>query len=422
MLKLIEELQAKLTSFVEQRDDFLLIVSCSDADTAMVLKILQDVEQANSTDLFVLFSDAFESQEQFAAIVIERFAEQHKIACDALVEDGSEPWPPIPESARDIELSPERRLGLVMMYARSLIPREGGHRVIWAMCPTAIADRSAYLDLVNDFAPHQGIRPGMQGLRLVFRDEPDTGDFFPPLASAPRVQMHPVDMGPEALQQALREEVEDEELPDERRMTALLQNAIIDAAHGRKEDAFAQFHVLLGHYQHTKNAPMQALVINAFGDIHHRDNDLEQARHCYECAVPPAIESKSAVILQMVTKNLADVAFTTKAYEDAEQLYAHTAELSGKMLHTEGRAEALERRGLCQEQLGDLEAAVDSWEQAAAFTRNLGIEERLHANLEHLERGYGVLQRTDQLEAVRTELHGKRRQSVDAAAAGPPVT
>lgn len=416
MFKIVERVKTTVEDFIEQRDDLLLVASCADAETAMVLKLIEDVEQANASDIFLLFAHEFVDAASFAAAAVGTLRAQHGAACDALKEDGREPYPPIPASLDDPALPPLQRLTAAISYARSLLPKEGDHRLVWAMFPVTIADRHAYLDLVNAFAPHQGVRPWMRGVRVIFRDEPDTAEFMPALAGAPRVRLSNIDMGPEAIEQALREEVEDDELPLEQRMTALLQNALIDCAHGRFQGGFAQLRVLLGHYQHTQNHACQAIVLNAVGDAYHRQKDLEKAREYYECAVPLAVTAKSAVILQMVTRNLGDVASANGHYGDAAQFYDGAAQLASKTLYAEGRVQALEQQGLNLEKAGVLDRAVVAWEEAAAFSRNLDMREHLKRNLLHLGRGYRQLDQGEHLAAVQSEL--RQLEAEQRASAG----
>ena len=404
MRKLIEKIQNGLEDFIEQRDNLVMIVSCDDNDAPLVLKIVSDLEQADATDVYLLFADDFVAPDPYVSVTIERLREQHKIANEWLVEQGRKPLPPIPKKLTDETRSPAQRLGDAIMYARSLLPKEGGHRLIWVMFPQQIKDRKSYIELTSIFIPWRGLQPWMRGIRFIFRDEPETECFMPELVKAPRARIMSVDMSPDAIQASLKDEVEDEELPDEQRMTALLQNAMLEAAHGHTEEAMAQYNILLGHYQHTNNHVLQALVLNAIGDIYNRANNFEKAQHWYECAVPPAVESKSPVMLHTVVRNLADLAFRNNQHETAEQLYNYADQLAGKMLYAEGMAQARERRGLIQERLKAYKEAIDSWERAAQLCRNTEMSAPLKANLEHLARGYERLSMSDKLAAVRTEL------------------
>jgi len=169
MRKLFEQFQQNIEEFIEQRNDLLMLIACNEYDVAMVLAVLDTVEKANTTDLFLLFVNDFTNQDAYISAIMKQLQKQHQEVCEALVKDGHAPLAPFPPSLLDITGPPISRLRETMLFARSLVPKEGAHRLIWAMCPPNIADRHAYLDLVSSFAPWKGIEPWMQGLRLIFR-------------------------------------------------------------------------------------------------------------------------------------------------------------------------------------------------------------------------------------------------------------
>jgi len=269
------------------------------------------------------------------------------------------------------------------------------------MFPQQIDDRTAYLGLVSSLVPWQGIQPWMQGLRLIFRDETAPAAQ---LAKAPRVRFSGVNLGPDAMEDSIAEDVEDEALPDEQRMQSLLSLATLDYAHSRTPDALAKYEILLGYYQKTENLMMQAVVINSMGDIYHRMGDLDKAQHWYECAVPPAVEAKQPAVMATVSKNLGDVAYKRQQYPEAEQYYDGLDKLAAHLLDVETKIRALEWRGLSQERQRAYDRAVGSWEAAVVLSRNIGLPSFLRQNLEHLGRIYRQLRMTEKLAAVEAEL------------------
>jgi tetratricopeptide (TPR) repeat protein len=246
----------------------------------------------------------------------------------------------------------------------------------------------------------------MAGIRLIFRDEVDSEQFDPVLAKAQRVRLLKTDFGPAAMEASLKKEIADESLPDEQRMQSLLSLAVQDYAHNRIEDATARYNVLLGYYQKTNNHTMQAFIINAFGDIFHRSGDLEKARHWYECALLPAVESQSPVLLATVGRNLGDVSFKQERYQNAEQYYDGVEKLAAHMLDPEAKAEALEWRGLSQEKQKAYDRAIESWEAASLLCRNTDLPGFLKKTLEHLKRVYGLLGIREKINSTENELNG----------------
>lgn len=401
MRELFEQFKVNVNNFVEQRQDLLMIVACSDNDAALTLAVLGDVEQANTTDVFFLSADDFLTPSSYVSTTIDRLGEQHEMASQALVEEGRDPLPPLPMTLTNEMRSPLERLKEAILFTRSLIPMEGGHRLIWAMSPQRIVDRQAYLKLISELIPWQGIQPWMSGLRLIFRDNLDDPPGFP---NAPRVQRQTVDFGPEAIEKALQEEVENEALPQEQRMQALLTLAVQDYGYERPNDAIAKYKVLLAHYQQSANFAMQAFVLNGLGDVYHRADQLEYARYYYECAVPPVVKAQEPVIFHSIVKNLGDVAFKQKQYAQAEYFFESADKLAAKLLDAQSKAMDLEWRGLSQEKQKAYDRAIESWENAATLSRNIGMPDPLTSNLEHLKRVYRKVGRADKVATIKAEL------------------
>ena len=401
MERLIQQIQRRLQAFVDQRDDSLAVVSCSDVDTAFVLQILRGMEQAAEDDVFILFGDPFEDADSWATLCMKRLSEELGIANQWLEEEQAEALPPMPAGVQDETRPGQDRMAEAMIFVRSLFPREGGRRLIWIMTPYTIRDRVSFLNMLGPFVPTQEIQPWMrQGIRVIARDLAGS------TLSAPRTRVLPVDLGPDALEQAMEEDIMDEALPAEERMQALMMTAMQDMAHGRKAEALAKNELLLGHYQGVEDKPMQALVMSNIGDIHRRDGDLEKAQTWYECAVPPATSGENPVIFHTVVKNLADVVYMQQNYPMAEECYTGADQLAGALCDAEGKVRALEGQGLSREKQGVLEGAVESWEGAITLCRAMGdMEMFLRPNLEHLARVHGQLGDTKKLSAVREELN-----------------
>src|SRR5262249_45754939 len=284
MRRLFAQMQKEITNFIEQRDNLLMLSVCPKRDLAIVLRTLRDIEQASATDVFLLFGNDFLASGLFVNEAVEHLQEEHRMACEALVEKGREPWPPLPKSLLDEGRTPEDRLREAIRFTRSLVPREGGHRLVWVMFPQRIVDRRAYVRLISSLVPAQGVQPWMRSVRLIFRVDVNFAQTAPELANAPRVQVSRSDFSPAAIAASLEEDVDDEDLPLEQRMQSLFSLAYLDYANERSDAAREKFDLLLGYYQQTKNPLMQAMVMNGLGDLEQRNNDLEKSQYWYECA------------------------------------------------------------------------------------------------------------------------------------------
>jgi tetratricopeptide (TPR) repeat protein len=408
MRKLFERLHRAIVDFVEQRDDLLLLAACGPEDAALVLKALRDQERTSPSDVFLLFADDFTTPASFVTAAVERLGEERRMACEGLAEEGRPPLPSLPASLSDPSRPAADRLHEALAYARSLLPPGGGHRLVWAMLPAQIADRRAYLELVASCAPAAGVRPWMRGLRLIFRVEPDFDPKAAPFVARNRFRVARLDFGPAALAAAMREEAADPAVPEGERMQSVLALASIDAAHGRAAQATAQYNQVLAFAQKTDNPLMQALVLNGLGDLAQRQGDVAKAQHWYECSIPPAAASEQPQVLAAVAENLAAVAYQRQQYADAEQYYDSLSQLKGILLEEDGKARALEWRGLSQEKQRAYDRAVASWEEAELLSRAFELTHRLRPLLEHLRRGYAQLRRNERLPALEAELRTLR--------------
>jgi len=408
MQSLLESCKAEIDAFVEQRDDFLMLLAVTDMEAPIALQLVRDVEQANETDAFLLFADDFVAAQPYVDVLVERLREHRELACQWLVEQGREPLPEPPAALGDYRRDPVKRLAAAMRYAVDILPRGGGHRLIWTMVPQNVADMDAWHEFVDAFAPRQGLRPGLRGLRLLCRTVPDCKQAYPELVGAPRVRLRGLDLRQNKLEAAMAEDVEDESRSDEQRMQALLSLALFDYAFGRQLDALNKLKLLLGYYQGTGDDMMQAFVMNAVGDVYHRGGELDNAQHWYECALPPIIAAKDPVVFHTVVRNLGDVAFAKGEYAVASQHFGSAAELADKGLNAEGRVRDLEARGLSLEKIGSAEEAVESWETAAVLARHVAQPSLpsplLRPILEHLSRGYRANGDGTRLADVRREL------------------
>ena len=400
MQHLFEKIQRQLQAFVDQRDDVLAVASCTDEDTAFLLQLLRGIEQASEDDVLILLGDPFEDAESWADTCVSRLQEELEIANGWLEEQQQEPLPGLPDEVTDRQLPASERLFEAMMHLRALVPREGGRRLIWVMAPFSIKDRAAFLELLAPFVPGPQIEPWMrQGIRVIVRDQPLSR------IKAPRTRLMPLDLGPEALEAAMEQDIMNESLPAEERMQALMMTAMQDYAHGRKGDALEKNELLLGHYQGTEDLPMQALVLNNIGDIHRKDGDLDQARAYYESAVPPASSGESPVLFHTVVKNLADVVYEQGEFPMAEECYTNADQLAGALCDAEAKARDLEGQGLCREQQGSLEQATESWEGAVQLCHAMGeMDYFLKIHLRHLARVYEQLRESKKLAEVKQQL------------------
>lgn len=415
MRELVERHKQTVASFIEQRREQLLVVHASDADAVFVLQLASELDEASSEDLFVILGDEFRDADSYALALAETFARQHALASAAMTAASKPPLPELPP----LLLAPDRpgheRLRELVAFAHELLPEEA-RRLVVVIAPTLIQDRTAFLALVGALLPRPGRERWMTRLRLVVRDVAltdaltDAGIVLDAPAAtatqavnrAPLEPEHPlapktsagvavthIDFGRDAIREQLAKVAADEATPLSARMQSLLAAAILDGVYGEHEEALSELERVLAHYQSEKNVLMQAVTVNAMGEVCQLGGGLDQARHWFECALALAVESESALALTTVAKNLGNLCFVQGDYASATQYFDGVVQLTPKLLDNETKSWALEQRGASEALLGEHAKAIETWRQGADFCRNTDHTAGLRAHLTRLSEAYG---------------------------------
>jgi tetratricopeptide (TPR) repeat protein len=242
----------------------------------------------------------------------------------------------------------------------------------------------------------------MGRLRLIVRDVA-LGDAIEQegAAGAPRESEHPlvpkttagiavmhIDFGPEAIRESLAATAEDERQPLAARMQSLLAAAIVDGVYGEHPAALAKLERVLGYYQNEKNLLMQAVTVNAMGEVCQLGAALDQAQHWFECALALAVESESALALATVAKNLGSLCFSRGDFASAAQYFDAVVQIAPKMLDNETKSWALEQRGASEAELDRHPQAVQTWREGADFCRDTDHVAGQRAHLARLRDAY----------------------------------
>ncbi|MCX8117641.1 MAG: tetratricopeptide repeat protein [Desulfobacterota bacterium] len=369
MRKLFEEVQVTLSHFIDQRDHLFMIIGCRDFETAYILKILQGIDESNNSDLFWMFADEFKDLASYVETVIGHFKTKYEGVCEGLKKEGKPPWPPIPQPIFDPAQDPVLRLKGLMEFSRALLPSEEGHLSIWAFFPFKIHHPLEYQEMVKRLMEHQFPVPWCHHMRIFFRDEKDSPLLHPAGTPPPRVSTYSPDLGVEAMERSLREEVMDGGVPLDQRLQSLLSLAGLDLAHGRFHDALPKYKLLLSYYQGTGQPAMTALVLNWIGDVFMRLGDLKEAQRYYESSLTPAIESKSEPVLLNILLNLGHLKAKEEAWEEAEIYYESAEKIATALRVPQAKILCLENRGLCQAMQKNIEKAIETWKEGATLAR-----------------------------------------------------
>jgi tetratricopeptide (TPR) repeat protein len=391
MLSLTERAKARISSFIAQRRDLLLIVHASDADAVFVLQLTNELDEASGEDLFVILGGEFHDPESYAASVTLTFVRQHALAAEAVLAAGKPPLPELPASLLASGPAHERLRALVA-FAHQLLPDEA-RRLVVVIAPTLIENRMAFLALMAALLPRPQRERWMARLRLVVRDIAFTeaADVHEhPLVSrtSAGIAVTQLDFGPGAIRQSLAATAEDPSVPEPARMQSLLSSAIVDGVYGAHSVAAEKLLRVLAYYQAEKNLLLQAVSANALGEVCVTGGALDRAQEWFECALGLAVESESALALATVAKNLGNLCFGRGDYASAAQYFDGLARIAPKLLDNETMSWALERRGASEAALGRNAQAIETWRQGAELCRNTDHNVGLREHLTRLKAAY----------------------------------
>lgn len=406
MQTLIDKLDRRLRAFVDQRDDVALLLCCRGADTALVLKILEGIDEASTADFFWIFPESFEAPESYVTAIVEHFTGKHEAVRQGMLQAGMPPWPELPAVVRNESAPPVRRLRELMVFSRSLVPIPGGGLSVWALCPLEIGDYPAYAGFVTELLRHDYPFPWCHRLRIIARDDPEQPVLSERLGAAPRIDRHELDLGPEAIERSLQEEAGDEHLPLERRIQALQLLAGLDYAHQSYPRALEKYHLILPYFVKTNNAPLTALTLNSIGECHERMDDGARAQACFEQSLAAAAESDPppAPIALNTLLNLGNLAFRQQRWDEAEVYYAGAEQLATAQQSPRTIAQCLENRGYCQAKQRQVNAARESWETGAAVARKFQEQDMLASLLGRLRGLYRYTGQSGRLQQAEREL------------------
>src|SRR5215831_14056915 len=110
MRKLFDSISGRLHGFIDQRDHVALVVRCRDADGIAILKMLEGLDEASTSEMYWMYSGEFSEPRAYVSAIIQDFATKHEGVRLALEHKKVAGWPPIPPPILDESPAPVQRL------------------------------------------------------------------------------------------------------------------------------------------------------------------------------------------------------------------------------------------------------------------------------------------------------------------------
>lgn len=404
MRRLLQDIGDRLRGFVEQRDDVALILSSPAADSLPILSLVEGLEAASSSDLFWLFTDNFTEAGAYADAIVAAFATKHGAVRQALEKEGMRPWPPLPAAVLSSADPPAQRLRDLASFSRELLPIPNGGNIIWVFYPLEVDDWTGFAALMEQVLHHEFPNPWCHHLRFIIRADPADRAMPGALEGLPRTLWYQPDLGPEAIQRSLEEASMDEDLPLEERLGNLMVLAGSDHANRRYSEALEKYELVLQYHAPRGNLTMAALALNGMGEAYEKMGDADGASESYLAALAPASlgDHPPIPVLLNVVLNLANLRLVQERWAEGEACYDMAQQLATLARNGPAKIQALEYRGVCQRQQGQIVEAEQSWYQGSVLAAQLEDVELCRRSVERLRLLYADTGQTE-LERERSE-------------------
>ena len=385
MRSLAEQAATAFRTFLNQRDDLILILSAADGDVPAGLKILEGLEAELSHVWGWVFAQSFTDAPSYVDAIAADVAGKQLVMNGALEKQGRPALPPVPPALRDPSRVPAERLRVAVEYVRSMVPPVPGGVTLFALLPLEISDHTAYAALARDLVRHRMPFPWCSGVRFVLRDDvavPQLAQF----GNAPRTRTLRIDFSAPALAEALTREAADEKsaagrtherstrrggygsgVRPDRRGAGRLPDG--DAALRRGRQCARR----RPRRQRHRRVPAGPGRHGRCGAGHARRDGGGPAIHA---AVAPRGAQRSA--------RADDVVARQQRWAEAELYLTATHDVANALFMPTVRAEALDRRGIAQSRLGKVVESERSWRDAIAIADEAEAHELALAARSHL--------------------------------------
>lgn len=357
----LHRLRHDLAGFIAGHEHGICVLQAERDHMPWVVATLQELD-ATSPDLYLPFPHPFRSAEAYAATV----ADGCVAAARARAKD---PGLRLPPACCEPARPAAERVRSILAFARdALLPRRvSAPRLVPVLVPLSVESEAAALAFARALiGPCEQWPPWFQRMRIFVHAPPGAA-----LGTLPRfVRTLAVDLSPAAIAAGVAAEANDATASPERRAQALLQAAAIDAASGRHEQALAGYRRLYAWATAAKNPVLATLALNGMGDVYGVCNDRLEALSWYERALVPASETGAALLMLVVTQNLARLYFELGRHADAEVFYDGAQRLAMAVPDAVSHAQALQWRGRLEERRGATDTAAASFLAAARVARD----------------------------------------------------
>jgi tetratricopeptide (TPR) repeat protein len=403
MRQMVERLRLRVEEFIGQRDDLVLVVRCSESDTALVSKVVEGQDESSTSELYWTMVDDFDDAPSFVDACVRSFATKHNTVRLALQQQKLPAWPPLPVRIADpAGLPPVERLKELIIFIRSLLPTLTGCGVVWALLPMQINDGEAYAAFVRSLWRHEFPFPWCHHVRMMVRDDFDAPILAAEIGVAPRVGEYVVDFSPDAIRQGLEEEAGDDNAPLGDRVNSCLMLAGIDFSHGRYDRAIQQYDIVHQYAASSQNPTLAAVALNGMGDALRALGKVAEADVVMQTALAPAAAAPQPpipVLFDLYSK-LGELRLSQERWPEAEVFLQGAADFALLLHDPNQRLKYLKLLGEAQYRQAKTTPALKTWYAGAIVAGKLRRDDEYRGFVTQLQNHYSAAGAPEDLERV----------------------
>ena len=376
--------ETALSEFIEQPDDFTLLLGTSDNDVVVALKMLRSLEQRLDCAIFVVFPFECDTVEAYLHRCMNALVQQIAGVNETREAAGEPPWPPLPLACQDPRRAPAIRLHEAITHVRMLRP--DAPTIVWALLPAAVRDIAGFAQMVLPLLALNGVEDWMEGHRFCVRDPRDR-ECLIPLARehrAPYVQILPIDFSSHKAIENLMATANDAARPMAERMNALMQLAALDLAHGRLDHARRKYLALNTFHAERHDATGRALALHGLGDVTLRQGLMREAKAWYEHALPVALQGRNLMAVLNLLMAAGDCSSQLGQHAEAAVYFELASTSAGRLTCVNTKIEAMEKLGVALLASGKAPDAAKYWIDAKGLCEQFGCERPRQALLGRL--------------------------------------
>jgi tetratricopeptide (TPR) repeat protein len=375
----LEELQAQLTGFIDQRAEPAMFLTSFDEELPTIVQVLDGLDGESPGDVFFVYTAAVAAPVAYVDGVLAAVVEQLAEVNVEREESGATPLASPPPGCSSHAIDPYQRLQWLFAHMTTWLPQDEGHRLVIALLPEHIANQETQARIAGTLVPFRAYPPWMQSVRLVLRDDRRAPFVVEALqrtgVKGPLLYTTRVTVGDIADAVAL--DAADPQFPPARRMNALLQCAALDVALGRYEAAIDKYGTLYQYYDTFKLIELKTIVVQGLGDVMARLDRLPAARGHYLQALDLASDAKSLTLILQAASAVGEVDMRLGELAEADTSFTLGAGAAEKLGNVFMRADLLERAGEARWGLGNAQGATEAWTKSATVARESDYDERL---------------------------------------------